>query len=110
MRRLGLSPLRIAYLALTLWGAARPLARLSEFLSTRGADPAALAAAWQANALGGELAWNPAIASLTLTVWAMAETRVRGNWSALWALPGCYLLGPSFGLPLYLFLRSRPIT
>ena len=43
-------------------------------------------------------------------VWAVAETLVRKNWIALVAIPATLFVGVSFGLPLYLFLRTRPVN
>ena len=42
--------------------------------------------------------------------WIVAEVAVRRNWSALWAIPATALFGPGCGLPLYLFLRTRPVV
>ena len=49
------------------------------------------------------------IAAIALTIWIIAETRVRKNWSALIAIPATYCIGVSCGLPLYLFLRTRNV-
>ena len=49
-----------------------------------------------------------AIAAIALTVWVLAETISRRDWLGLVAIPATFLIGVSFGLPLYLFLRSRP--
>jgi hypothetical protein len=35
---------------------------------------------------------------------------VRRNWVALICIPATYMIGVSCALPLYLFLRSRPVT
>lgn len=64
--------------------------------------------AWGANAAAGGLAWNLMIASMAFVVWVVAETRARRNWSALVAIPATLVVGLSFALPLYLFLRTRP--
>ena len=50
------------------------------------------------------------IAEIAFAVWAISETYVRKNWGALWSLPAMIFLGLGCGLPLFLFLRSRPIT
>ena len=50
------------------------------------------------------------MAAVTLTIWIIAETWVRKNWIALLAIPATFCIGVSCGLPLYLFLRSRPVT
>jgi len=89
-----------AGLAAALWssGAGGPVGRWYLFPllgAMSGATPAGL------SGLG--------VAALTLAVWALAETWVRRNWLALVALPATWLAGPGLGLPLYLFLRARPV-
>ncbi|MCP3971721.1 MAG: DUF2834 domain-containing protein [Rhodobacteraceae bacterium] len=49
------------------------------------------------------------LAAAALCVWIVAETWVRRNWWALVAIPATFLVGLSCGLPLYLFLRTRPV-
>lgn len=66
--------------------------------------------AWYANASTTGLTWDLTIAALTLTLWILAETLMRKNWSALIAIPAAFCFGHSCGLPLYLFLRTRPVS
>ncbi|PID35059.1 MAG: K+-transporting ATPase, A chain [Rhodobacterales bacterium] len=80
-----MSPLRITYLLLAVVGAILP------GLHLRAA------------------AWDLLISGITLTLWIVVETWVRKNWSALLAIPAALLFGVSCGLPLYLFLRTRPV-
>jgi len=54
--------------------------------------------------------WDLIIASLAIIVWVSAEVAVRRNWVALIAIPATVLIGISSGLPLYLFLRTRPLA
>lgn len=82
-----LTPLRIAWAVAALAGAA--LALLFGRLGPASA---------------GE--W---VAAGVLTVWCGAETSVRRNWEAFLTLPGL-ILGIGCALPLYLFLRSRPVV
>ena len=103
------SPLRMTYLALALWGAVHPMAYLGPWLWQNGLSISGLLAAWRANAATTGLTWDLIIAATALTVWIIAETRVRRNWSALWAIPATFLVGVGFGLPLYLFLRTRNV-
>lgn len=104
-----MSPLRIIYLILAFVGAIVPLWFIFSWARANEASVSGLLAAWQANAATSALAWDLIIAGIALTIWIIAETRVRRNWSALWAIPATLLVGVSFGLPLYLFLRTRPI-
>ena len=104
-----MSPLRLAYLALAVWGAIHPMAWFIRFLSAPGTGLSDLPAAWTANAAATGLFWDMAIAATAFTLWVCAETLVRRNWIALLALPATLGIGLGCGLPLYLFLRAAPI-
>ncbi len=105
----GVSPLRWLYLALAIWGALHPMALVLGWFWQHGFDLSGLVAAWHVNAATSALVWDLTIAALALTLWVLAEVAVRRNWEALLAIPATVLIGLSCGLPLYLFLRSRPI-
>lgn len=104
-----MSPLRLAYLALALWGAVHPMIWFIRFLSSPGNGLSDLLAAWTANAATIGLFWDMTIAATAFTVWVIAETLVRRNWIALLALPATLGAGLGLGLPLYLFLRAAPV-
>ncbi|WP_172298986.1 DUF2834 domain-containing protein [Pseudoruegeria sp. HB172150] len=105
-----MSGLRVLYLALAIWGAVHPMLWFVRFWSAEGFSLSGLIAAWHVNAASTGLVWDLTIAAIALTVWILAETWVRKNWSALWAIPATFCIGVSCGLPLYLFLRARPVT
>ncbi|WP_372602619.1 DUF2834 domain-containing protein [Actibacterium sp.] len=105
-----MSLLRLIYLGLALWGAIHPMSHFIVWFGENGFGAGKLIDAWQANAASSGLMWDLTIAVIALTVWIIAETRVRKNWLALIAIPVSFFLGVSCGLPLYLFLRTRPIT
>jgi len=102
-----MSALRLTYLALAVWGAVHPMSYFIAWFNENGYSLAGMVDAWHANAATSGLTWDLTIAAITLTVWAIAETYVRKNWSALWCIPATFFVGVSFGLPLYLFLRTR---
>ncbi|PQO21975.1 K+-transporting ATPase, A chain [Rhodobacteraceae bacterium WD3A24] len=104
-----MSPLRLIYLALAIWGAVHPMYHFVLWFRAEGWSLAGLAAGWQANAATTGLVWDLTIAATALTVWILAETWVRRNWLALIAIPATFGIGLSCGLPLYLFLRTRPV-
>lgn len=104
-----MSPLRAVYLALAVWGAIHPMTWFVIWFRQEGLSLARLTEGWTVNAAATGLTWDLTIAATALTVWVIAETRVRRNWRALWALPATFLIGLSCGLPLYLFLRTRPV-
>lgn len=104
-----ISPLRLAYLALALWGALHPMIWLLRWFGENGVSLTGMIAAWQANAATTGLTWDLVISAMALTLWILAETAVRRNWRALLAIPATFLIGVSCGLPLYLFLRTAPV-
>lgn len=108
-----MSLLRLIFLGLAIWGAVHPMSYFGPFIQENGASLAtleAMVAAWKANELVTGLYWDLVISAIALTVWIVAEVSVRRNWLALIAIPATFLIGVSCGLPLYLYLRSRPIT
>lgn len=104
-----MTPLRIVWLALALWGAVHPMYWFVRHMSETGTGLGGLIDAWYVNASTTGLTWDLTIAAVSLTVWIVAETAVRRNWEALIAIPATFCIGVSCGLPLYLFLRSRPV-
>lgn len=105
-----MSPLRGIYLALAIWGAIHPMFYFVQWFRAEGVDIGRMVDAWHANAASSGLVWDLTIAAIALTVWIVAEVWTRKNWSALIAIPATFCIGVSCGLPLYLFLRARPVT
>ena len=105
-----ISPLRLTYLVLALLGGIQPARWFWLWTQDHGWGIGTMLHGWHANAATSALTWDLRIAALGLTIWAVAETRVRRNWSALWALPVTFLFGIGCGLPLYLFLRTRAVS
>jgi Terpene cyclase DEP1 len=104
------SPLRLVYLALAVWGAIHPMYWFVTHMRETGTGLRGLIDAWYVNASTTGLTWDLTIAATALTIWIIAETRARRNWTALTAIPAIFGIGVSCGLPLYLFLRTRPVT
>jgi len=105
-----MSPLRMIYLALAIWGTIHPMYYFISWFQAEGWDLMKMVDAWHVNTAGSGLVWDLTIAAVTLTIWILAETFTRKNWLALVAIPATFCIGVSCGLPLYLFLRSRPVT
>ncbi len=97
------------YLALAVWGAVHPMYWFIAYMNETGSGLSGLISAWYVNASSTGLTWDLTISAIALTVWIIAETWVRKNWSALWAIPATFCIGVSCGLPLYLFLRTRAV-
>jgi hypothetical protein len=105
-----MSPLRWIYLALAIWGAIHPMYYFINWFQANSWDIMAMVDAWHVNAATSGLVWDLTIAAVALTVFILSETFVRKNWIALVAIPATFCIGVSCGLPLYLFLRAKPIT
>lgn len=104
-----MSPLRILYLILAIIGAAWPMRFFYAWGAEHGMSIVGLLDAWRVNDATRGLTADLLIAGVALTIWIIAETRMRKNWSALWAIPATFCVGVSFGLPLYLLLRTRQV-
>jgi hypothetical protein len=104
-----MSRLRMVYLALAVWGAIHPMYWFLRHMRETGTGLGGLVDAWYVNAATTGLTWDLTIAAIALTVWILAETAARRNWWALVAIPATFGIGLSCGLPLYLFLRTRPV-
>ncbi len=102
-----MKPIRLLWLALCIAGILLPMRQFIPWLSANGWDFGAMVAAWQANGAVAGLFWDLAVAAAAFTIWVLYETWTTRRWSNLAAIPATYLVGLSFGLPLYLFLRSR---
>ncbi|MEY8830187.1 DUF2834 domain-containing protein [Sedimentitalea sp. XS_ASV28] len=103
-----MSALRMTYLALAVWGAIHPMYYFLFWFAENGFDLGALVQAWHVNAASSGLVWDLTIAAIALTVFIVAECVARRAWAGLIAIPATFCIGVSCGLPLYLFLRSRP--
>ena len=105
-----MTPLRLAYLALAIWGAVHPMYWFVTYMRETGTGLGGLIDAWYVNASTTGLTWDLTIAAITLTVWILAETISRRFWLGLVAIPATFCIGVSCGLPLYLFLRSGRVS
>ena len=105
-----MSPLRIVYLLLAVWGAIHPMSWFVAWFNDNGYSLGAMIDAWHANAASSGLVWDLTISAIALTVWIVAEVSARRNWVALIAIPATFGIGVSCGLPLYLYLRTRPVV
>lgn len=103
-----MSPLRIVYLALAVWGTIHPMSWFITWFQENTWSIMAMVDAWHVNAATSGLVWDLTIAAVALTVWIVAECLSRRDWLGLLAIPTIFCIGVSCGLPLYLFLRSRP--
>jgi len=105
----GMSLLRATYLLLTGIGVILPMASYLPWLQETGGGAFSLIATWQQNGASAGLFRDMLVSALTLNLWILAETYVRRDYWVLITLPVIYLIGVSAALPLFLFLRSRPM-
>lgn len=103
-----IAPLRMAFLGLAVWGAIHPMYWFVTYMRETGTGLSGLIRAWYVNASTTGLVWDLTIAATALTVWIIAETIKRKTWRNLICIPAIFGIGVSCGLPLYLFMRSRP--
>ena len=100
--------MRYVWLALAVWGTIHPMYCFVAWFNANTWDIMAMVDAWHANAATSGLVWDLTIAAVTLTIWAIYEAFSRKNYLSLLAVPATFMIGVSCGLPLYLYLRSRP--
>ncbi len=105
-----MSVLRMIYLALAVVGAVVPMYFFMSWFFENGFDLGAMMQAWNVNDAARGLVWDLTIAAAALTVWIIAESWVRRDWLSLVAIPATFCIGVSCGLPLFLFLRARPVA
>ena len=102
--------IRWVYLGLAVWGAIHPMYYFISWFRDNGVSLSKMVDAWHVNAATSGLVWDLTIATIALTVFIVSEVAVRRNWIALIAISATFGIGVSCGLPLYLYLRSRPVT
>ena len=103
-----MSLLRWIYLVLAILGAVVPMFFFMRWFGEFGFDLSGMLDAWAVNDATRGLTWDLTIAAVALTVFIISEVMVRRDYWMLVCVPAIYMVGVSFGLPLYLFLRSRP--
>ena len=100
-----MTPLRMIYLALAIWGAIHPMYYFVQWFQANGYDIMAMVDAWHANTASSGLVWDLTIAAIALTVWVIYETLQTRQFIRLIAIPATFCIGVSCGLPLYIFIR-----
>ena len=100
---------RLVCLLLVLAGLVFPVRRFAAWFAS-GGDWEALALAVTASEPARGMTDALVIVSTTAVVFMVAECRARRDRSSPVAIPATTLLGPAVGLPLYLYLRLRPLA
>lgn len=95
-------------MVLSVLGAAVPMLFFYRYMQETGAGPLGLMQPWWSNDSVTGLAADLAIASAVFIVWVIHGATSTRDWLRLLAIPATLLIGLSCGLPLYLYLRTRP--
>jgi hypothetical protein len=103
-----MTPLRIVYLLLAIAGAIIPWVYFGRWLWENSFDLGLMLEVWNATDAGTGLVYDLTWSWLVLVIWMLVEAIPRRDWRSLWVIPAGFMVGVSFALPLYLFLRSRP--
>ena len=97
------------YLGLAITGTLWPLMAYLPWIQESGTGIAGLIDAWRANGATRGLYRDMLVAATAASLWIAAETYARRDHWVLVCIPVIWLIGLSAGLPLFLFLRSRPV-
>ncbi|TRD23277.1 DUF2834 domain-containing protein [Palleronia caenipelagi] len=100
--------MRHIFLLLAIWGAIHPMYWFLSYMSA-GNSLADLIDAWYVNASTTGLVWDLTISAIALTLFVLWEAVSTRDWLRLIAIPATFCIGVSCGLPLYIWLRTRPV-
>ena len=100
--------MRNLFLALAVVGTVLPMYYFVLWFEEFGYDLGAMVDAWNVNDATTGLVYDLTVSFAALVIWIVWETVQNRRWINLIALPASLCIGVSCGLPLYLYLRSRP--
>ncbi|BAQ69963.1 hypothetical protein NHU_02816 [Rhodovulum sulfidophilum] len=100
--------LRYVFLALAIWGAIHPMFYFMRWILANDWDWGGMIDAWYVNDSATGLTWDLTISAIALTLWIVIDSARRRDALGLVCIPLTFGIGLSCGLPLYIFLRSRP--
>lgn len=100
---------RTIYLLLAVLGLVFPVRRFILWFHENGLDLSALAAALSVNDPALGLTSAVAIGSAATLVFIIGEATTRRDWNSLVCVPVTLIFGVAVGLPLYLYMRLRPL-
>lgn len=100
---------RTIYLLLTVLALAFPVRRFVNWYSEHGMDFRLLAAELTVTDPARGVTAAVVIASAATIVFIVGESVVRRDWLSLVCVPVTLIFGVAVGLPLYLYLRLRPL-
>lgn len=100
--------MRNVFLILAVIGTILPYIYFIRWFEEHGYDLGAMVDAWNVNDASTGLVYDLTVAFAALVIWIIWETLQNRRWLNLIAVPASLCIGVSCGLPLYLYLRSRP--
>ena len=100
--------MRNVFLILAVIGTILPYIYFIRWFEEFGYDLGAMVDAWNVNDASTGLVYDLTVAFAALVIWIIWETAQNRRWLNLIAVPASLCIGVSGGLPLYLYLRSRP--
>lgn len=103
-----MAPIRIVYLVLAIFGTILPWWYFASWFNEFGWSLGGMVDAWNVNDSTTGMVYDLTVSYLALVIWIVYETVKNRRWLNLIAIPAGITIGVSCGLPLYLFLRSRP--
>ena len=100
---------RLIFLALTVLALAFPVRRFVLWLAEHGLDLELLWAELTTSDPTRAVTGAVVIASVATVVFIIGEATLRRDWLSMVCIPATLIFGVGVGLPLYLFLRLRPL-
>jgi hypothetical protein len=108
------TPVRIdmgrIYLLVAMVGGIVPWWALCGFLQQAEPTPARFLAAMFVNPVAAAVSLDLLISALLFLLWVYVEGLRLGMARLWWYLPATFLVGLSFGLPLFLYFRNRHLN
>ena len=101
---------RTIFLGLTVAAVAFPVRRMVTWLSENDRDFDALVSTLTASDPARSVTGAVLIASTALIVFIIGEATLRRDWFSMICIPITLVFGVAVGMPLYLYLRLRPLS
>lgn len=103
------SPPRLIYLAVLVIALAFPVRRFVLWIAEHGLDIEMLIQALTASDPARGVTSAVLVASFATLCFIVGEATTRRDWLSLICVPVTLIFGVAVGLPLYLYLRLRPL-
>lgn len=101
---------RLIFLGLTITALAFPVRRMVLWADEHGLDLSLLVADLTAGDAARSVTGAVLIASAAVVVFVIGEATIRRDWLSMVCIPVTLIFGVAVGLPLYLYMRLRPLS